>query len=145
MLNIFPRGVRVLHLPKGVNVVGGRVFMCLWLTSEVYTANYSNDIRPLWKCLRNSLTCLQKHKTEWGGESITHFECHNLLVSSLCQLGSNIVPHNINKDTVYIHHQLNYFFRKKEGKKSCALVREWNYRAENYVEKGIFPAYVEVG
>lgn len=49
----------------------------------------------------------KKHKIEGkeakaGGESETLFECHNFLVSSLCQLGSNIVPHNINKDTMYI-------------------------------------------
>lgn len=48
----------------------------------------------------------------------THFECHNFLVSSLCQLGSNIVPHNINKDTEYTFtHQLNYIFRKERRKK----------------------------
>lgn len=52
-------------------------------------------------------------------ESEAHFECHNVLVSSLCQLGSNIVPHNINKDTVvvYIYTPVELYLlrKKKEG------------------------------
>lgn len=72
-------------------------------------------------------------------ESEAHFECHNVLVSSLCQLGSNIVPHNINKDTVivYIYTPVElYLLRKKRKAQKKSLVGERNYRAENYVEKG---------
>lgn len=92
---------------------------------KVYTPNYSNDIRSLcclWgKCRSggNSRLTLESvllgniRRVIFGGEK-AHFECHNVLVLSLCQLGSNVVPHNINKDTVYINTPVELYLQEKQ-------------------------------
>lgn len=79
----------------------------------------------------------------FGGEK-AHFECHNVLVSSLCQLGSNVVPHNINKDTVYINTPVELYLQEKQRRQKVCGGREIT-EAKIMWKRELLAAYVEVG